>query len=157
MQITQATEYAVRCVLYLALQDQGRVVPRREVAEAMSIPGHFLGKIAQRLARGGVLQILQGVRGGYRLVVPPADLPLLTVVEAAEGDLCLNKCVMHPRVCSRSCSCSVHRVWIRARQALRETLRGVTLADLAAEERACAAPPAPPRRAVSVPCTTERR
>ncbi len=134
MEITRATEYAVRCVLHLALEPEGRVVPRREIAEARDIPGQFLGKIAQRLARAGIIRIHQGAKGGYELVTPAARLTLLDVVEAAEGDLALNKCVMHTRSCSRTCFCAAHRVWAEARRQLRATLAGATFAELAAQE-----------------------
>lgn len=134
MEITRATEYAVRCVLHLALEPAGRVVPRREIARARQIPEHFLGKIAQRLARAGVLRIHQGARGGYELAVPADQLTLLQVVEAAEGSLVLNKCVMQSGVCARTCICAAHRVWSDARRQLRATLGGVTFAELAAEE-----------------------
>lgn len=134
MEITRATEYAVRCVLHLALEPQERVVPRREIAAAREIPEQFLGKIAQRLARAGIIRILQGARGGYQLVQPPGQLTLLAVVEAAEGPLELNTCVLHPRACSRTCVCAAHRVWSAARRQLRGTLAAVTFAELAAQE-----------------------
>jgi Rrf2 family transcriptional regulator, iron-sulfur cluster assembly transcription factor len=134
MEITRATEYAVRCVLHLALEPPERVVPRREIAAAREIPGQFLGKIAQRLGRAGIIRIHQGARGGYELAIPAEKLTLLEVVEAAEGALVLNKCVMHAKTCSRTCICAAHRVWSEARRQLRATLGGVTFADLAAEE-----------------------
>ena len=134
MQITQSTEYAVRCALHLALLPAGRVVPRREIAGARAIPGPFLAKIAQRLARAGLIRIHQGARGGYELLVPACRLTLLQVVEAAEGDLTLNTCVLHPRTCTRTRVCGAHRVWAEARTQLRATLAGVTFAELAAHE-----------------------
>ena len=134
MEITRATEYAVRCVLHLALDTRGRVVPRREIAAAREIPGPFLGKIAQRLARAGIIRIHQGSRGGYELVVPADRVTLLQVVEAGEGPLSLNKCVMHPKSCPRTCVCAAHRIWAEARRQLRATLAGVTFAELAAQE-----------------------
>ena len=134
MEITRATEYAVRCALHLALEPPERVVPRREIASAREIPEQFLGKIAQRLARAGIIRIFQGARGGYQLAVPADKLSLLEVVEAAEGSLVLNKCVMNAKTCSRTCICAAHRVWSEARRQLRATLAGVTFADLAAEE-----------------------
>jgi DNA-binding IscR family transcriptional regulator len=36
----------------------------------MDIPAQFLGKIAQQLARAGIIEIVQGSKGGYRLLVP---------------------------------------------------------------------------------------
>src|SRR5512133_2398572 len=133
MEITRATEYAVRCVLHLAFEPPDRVVPRREIAAAREIPEQFLGKIAQRLGRAGILRIHQGARGGYQLAIPPDQLTLLQVVEAAEGSLILNKCVMHATICSRTCICAAHRVWTEARRQLRATLGGVTFAELAAQ------------------------
>src|SRR5512139_1563435 len=129
MEITRATEYAVRCVLHLALEPPDRVVPRREIASARSIPEHFLGKIAQRLARAGIIRIHQGARGGYELVPAPDRVTLLEVVEAGEGPLSLNKCVMHPRSRPRTCACAAHRLWSEARRQLRETLARATFAD----------------------------
>ena len=134
MEITRATEYAVRCVLHLALEPADRVVPRREIAAAREIPEHFLGKIAQRLARAGIIRIFQGARGGYQLSAAADKITLLAVVEAAEGDLGLNTCVMHANACSRTCVCAAHRVWAEARRQLRATLGGVSFAELAAQE-----------------------
>ena len=140
MEITRATEYAVRCVLHLALEPPDRVVPRREIARAREIPEQFLGKIAQRLARHGIIRIHQGARGGYELLVPADRVTLLDVVEAGEGPLSLNKCVMHPKSCPRTCVCAAHRIWSEARRQLRDTLAGTTFADLAAQEGPLAAP-----------------
>ena len=134
MEITRATEYAVRCVLHLALESGDRVVPRREIAAAREIPEQFLGKIAQRLSRAGIIRILQGARGGYQLAIPAERISLLDVVEAAEGELGLNTCVMHASACSRTCVCAAHRVWAEARRQLRATLGGVSFAELAAQE-----------------------
>lgn len=139
LQITRATEYAVRLLLHLALAEPDQVVPRREIALRWGIPEQFLGKIAQRLARAEIIEIRQGARGGCRLLIPPAELTLLRAVEAAEGAIALNQCVMNPRSCSRTESCPAHRVWVLARDRLRGTLEAVTFAQLAAEEAAAGA------------------
>ena len=136
MQITQATEYAVRCVLHLALSPAAQVVPRREISRARDIPGPFLAKIAQQMARAGILRIHQGARGGYELLIPARWLTLLQVVEAAEGVIALNTCVAHKQICSRTQSCAAHRVWAKAQRELRATLASVTFAKLATSEGA---------------------
>jgi Rrf2 family protein len=134
MRLTRAGEYAVRCVLYLSGKEQGIVVPRREIAEAMEIPGQFLGKIAQQLARESIIEIVQGPKGGFRLLVKPAQVSLLQVVEAVVGEIFLNDCLMRPSACTRISSCTVHQVWQKARTQLRETLHSATFADLLREE-----------------------
>lgn len=130
MRLTRAGEYAVRCVLHLASRGQGTLCARRDVAERMDIPDQFLGKIAQQLARAGLIEIVQGARGGLRLVVPPDQVTLLDVVEAVIGEIFLNDCVMRPESCDRSHACAVHCVWAKAKDQLRRTLEEATFAVL---------------------------
>ena len=134
MKLTRAGEYAVRCLLYLSTQGLGVLCNRKQIAAAMDIPDQFLGKIAQQLARQGFLEIVQGARGGLKLAIPPDQLTLLDVVEAVIGEIFLNDCIMRPESCNRSNSCTVHRVWDKARSQLRATLREATFAELLKED-----------------------
>ena len=123
MRLTKAGEYAIRCALFLSFQGMGVVVSKKEIARCMDIPAQFLGKIAQQLARAGIIEIIQGSKGGYRLLVPSNELTLLDVVEAVIGEIYLNDCVVRPDACGRISACSIHKVWETARDQLRETLR----------------------------------
>ena len=134
MRLTRAGEYAVRCIFYLSSQPGGKIVNRRDISREMEIPDQFLGKIAQQLARAGLIEVVQGARGGYRLRLAPAEISLLTVVEAVIGQIFLNDCLMRPESCKRSSSCSVNRVWERAKNQLRETLKEITFEKLLKEE-----------------------
>ena len=102
MRLTRAGEYAVRCVLHLSSQKEGSIVSRRDISKQMDIPDQFLGKVAQQLARAGLIEIVQGAKGGYRLLVEPSKISLLTVVEAVIGQIFLNDCLMRPGSCKRS-------------------------------------------------------
>ena len=135
MMLTRGGEYAVRCVLYLAAgRETNQVVSKKEVARAMNIPESFMAKVAQTLSRAGIIQITQGARGGYRLLKDPAALSLLQVVEAVDGEIYLNECIMSPESCRRSPFCGVHKIWETARQRLRQTLDEADFATLAREE-----------------------
>lgn len=134
MRLTRAGEYAIRCVLYLSQHRDRTVIARKEIAEAMDIPAQFLGKVAQQLAKAGLIAIRQGAHGGYELVGSPEKITLLAVIEAIDGEIYLNDCIHRPDSCDRQCYCSVHPVWEKARRQLRDTLAGTTLARLAAEE-----------------------
>lgn len=134
MRLTRAGEYAVRCVLYMFMQEKGIVVSRNEIAHAMDIPNQFLGKIAQQLSRSGILEIVQGPKGGFRLSISSEKLNLLDVVEAVTGEIFLNDCILRPESCGRSFTCAVHFVWQKAKNQLRETLREATFAKLIKEE-----------------------
>lgn len=134
MKLTKAGEYAIRTVLYLAGKDPALVIKKSEVAEAMSIPSHFLSKIAQTLSRAGILMIRQGAAGGYRLARPAEEITLLKVIEAVEGEIMFNDCLVGEGMCHRSDICAVHNVWVTVKSKVRETLAGVSFAQLADRE-----------------------
>lgn len=145
MRLTRAGEYAVRCMLYLFAHNPGHVCARKAIAESMDIPDQFLGKIAQQLSRAGFIEIVQGPKGGYRALIAPRELTLLDVVEAVNGEIFLNDCVMRPSSCTRSPSCPVHQIWLKARRELRNILNGANFERLLAEGT-CNDGPRPPKR-----------
>ncbi len=134
MRLTRAGEYAIRCALYLCFEDMGTVASKKKIAECMDIPSQFLGKIAQQLAQAGIIEIVQGSKGGYRLLIPAKDLTMLDVVEAVIGEIYLNDCVVRPESCDRIPTCSIHRIWETARDQLRETLRQADFKSILADK-----------------------
>jgi Rrf2 family protein len=126
-------------MLYLSRQGQGVLTSRQEIAQQADIPPHFLAKIAQDLAKAGLIEIRQGARGGFILRRDPAAISLLEVVETMIGEIFLNDCVARPAGCKVHYHCAVHRVWQGARDQLRHTLRQVTFDQLIAEA-SCVAP-----------------
>jgi Rrf2 family protein len=136
MRLTRAGEYAVRCMMYLSCLEVNKIGSRVEIAQAMDIPAQFLGKIAQQLARAGYIEIVQGPKGGFRMIVPPEKVTLLGVIEAVIGEIYLNDCLMRPESCHRSPTCTVYQVWKKARHQLRQTLEETTFATLK-EESTC--------------------
>ena len=59
----------------------------------------------------------------------PEEITLLQVVETIIGEIFLNDCVIRPESCKVSPNCSVHTVWMSARDQLRKTLASVTFAQ----------------------------
>jgi Rrf2 family protein len=151
MKITMAAEYAVRCILFLTRQGQDVLVSRQEIAEQTRIPGEFLAKIAQDLAKAGIIIIKQGAKGGYSLHRDPNDISMLAVVEAIIGEISLNECTVRPAACPASLGCSANLVWQRARHQVRETLRLATFADLARQGSCCVPPPSLPQSTENMP------
>ena len=134
MRLTRAGEYAVRCALYLSYHGKGVTTSRREIARVMDIPDQFLGKVAQQLAKAQIIEIIQGAKGGYRLLMSPDKLTMLDVVEAVIGEIFLNDCVIRPESCQRAPACSAHQVWEKARDQLRNTLRQTSFKQLLEDE-----------------------
>jgi Rrf2 family protein len=126
MLMTREADYAIRCILEVARA--GRI-SAAQVARAQGISPTFLGKIVQSLARAGILATRRGVGGGVALAVPIEHLTVLQVIEAVEGPLVLNECLLDPAQCERLASCPAYPVLCVAQQRLRDAL-DVTFAQV---------------------------
>jgi Rrf2 family protein len=87
MKLSHASSYAVHGVVGLAAQPSGRLVPSHVVAQAGSIPEHFVQKILTLLVRAGIVLATRGARGGFVLARPADRITLLEVVEAVDGPI----------------------------------------------------------------------
>lgn len=128
MEISRTTDYAVRAVLHLAAAP-GRVTAG-QIAREQGIPRTYVPKVLQALARAGIVAGSPGRGGGVKLCRAPESLSVLDVVQAMEGPVTLNRCLLRPGECPRDTACSVHRMWARAQEGLLKTLGETTVASL---------------------------
>ncbi len=83
--VTHRTDYAVRAMLYLCLQERGKVVPISEIAAGTGLSVKFLEEILLLLRTSGMVQSRRGKQGGYALLGEPETLTVADVVTALEG------------------------------------------------------------------------
>lgn len=131
MQITRASDYAVRVMIHLATMPAGTKVQRAELSRATDVSGHFLSKVLQQLVRSQLIRSQRGSGGGFALAVPASGVSLLDVVEAMEGPVRLNLCIEDGPSCDRKANCPAHEVWADAQAALVKILRAASIASLA--------------------------
>ncbi len=125
-------DYAVRAVLHLARHGQGGLCTKREIAEGMAIPDAFLPQILAELVTAGIVRSRLGRGGGYALARPGEQVSLLDVIEAVDGEIGVDACVLRGGPCRWEDQCAVHRFWVDAEQAFRDRLAASTFADIAA-------------------------
>lgn len=130
MQITRQADYAVRAVLFLAEQNGAGRAPTSQIAREKKIPPSFLAKIVSQLSVAGMVQTSRGARGGVALAKEPKDISLLEVVEAIDGPITLNECVIDPDGCTFGKDCPVRSVWCDAQERLVRDLGATSFADL---------------------------
>jgi Rrf2 family protein len=135
MQITRQADYAVRTVLYLAGVENGGRAPTSKIAQRQRIPSSFLAKIVSQLSVAGIVQTSRGARGGVALARDAREISLLNVVEAIDGPITLNECVIDPGMCAFGDQCAVQDVWCRAQAELVSKLSQSDFASLAAAQR----------------------
>ncbi len=118
MQITRQADYAVRAVLHVAQLTEGERLATSVIAEQENIPLPFLAKIVSQLSVKGILDAMRGASGGVRLARAPEEISLLEVIEAIDGEISLNRCVLNEEACSSTDTCPVHEVWCEAQRDL---------------------------------------
>ena len=116
MQLSRKSDYALRAVMHLAGLPKGQLASIGAVAEAQSIPREFLAKILKDLTWAGILVSFQGVTGGYRLARAPKDVTFLDVIEAMDGPVTLNLCVVNPKNCDHSKNCTIRDFWLKEQE-----------------------------------------
>lgn len=129
--LTRSSEYALRALTYLSLQeDRTRWVLARHIAAELGIPSPFLAKILQTLAGATILESQRGRRGGFRLNRNPERLSLLEIIEPFDRLESQRLCVLGQKVCSDETACPLHHTWKHSLNSFLHRLRTTTLADL---------------------------
>ena len=130
MQISRRADYGVRVILDLASLPLNVRASTHEISSRQSIPAPFLAKIISQLALAGLVTTHRGAGGGVTLARPSAQITLLHVIEALEGPLRLNRCLLQPDSCPLDRECPVHPVWARAQEDLSALLSSTTFEEL---------------------------
>lgn len=133
MHLTRYTDYSLRVLIFLALQDADRLVTINDIASHFDIPRNHLIKIVHQLGKGGYLFTVRGRNGGLRLGRPAAEIVLGEVVRYAEPTLDLVDC--NEPACPLTAGCRLKTILNEARDAFLDTLDQHTLADLMQKPR----------------------
>jgi len=129
MQLTRAGEYAIKSLLYLAAQEADARVMASEVAASEQIPVNFVRKILESLVKTGLVKSYRGAGGGFTLGRAPGAISMRQVIEAVEGPLALNQCLL-PIPCEQSPNCPMCHIWREAQDAVEAVLNRYSLADI---------------------------
>jgi Rrf2 family transcriptional regulator, iron-sulfur cluster assembly transcription factor len=133
MELTRKGEYAIRGIIYLAQQPPGRVSLISEIAAAAEVPQSFLAKIFQSFAKLGLVSSSRGTGGGFVLARPASAITLREVVEAVEGPIVPNRCLLGSP-CERGGTCRAHGIWKEVQTEVVHILDRVTIDTLAGRD-----------------------
>jgi Rrf2 family protein len=140
MQLTRAADYAVRVMIHLATLPAGERTLLPTLAKATASPESFLSKVLQSLCRAKFIASRRGQTGGFEILPAGREATMRAVIEAIDGPIRLNVCLMSGASCSRKLHCSAHPVWTSAQDAMMAVLDASNISTLAIQ----AAGPRPP-------------
>jgi Rrf2 family protein len=154
MQLTRAADYGIRAIVYLASLPEGARAQLPSISAATDAPPPFLSKVLQALTRARMVASSRGASGGFQALASGRRASLRQLIEAIDGPISLNACVLAGDNCRRKAHCPAHPVWLRAQHAMMAILSATTVAELAA--RPSATGPAPGLTQCATP-TSDRR
>jgi Rrf2 family protein len=138
MQLTRAADYGVRVMIHMASSAASKRQSLSQLSRASDAPESFLSKVLQALVRAGLIESRRGQAGGFEISQLGSSATIRSVIEAVDGPVRLNLCLVEGRPCHRQAFCQAHPVWERAQQAMFAVLEEATVADLAGKPAACA-------------------
>ena len=128
--IKSDTDYAMRMLVYLAMNGQAGPVSAAVLVKTQQISVDFAYKILQKLGRARIVKSLRGSKGGFRLAKEPQQITLLDVMESVQGPLVIRPCLLNDAACPMYSSCPVSAQLRKLQGSLRESMQNITLARL---------------------------
>ncbi|MCF8155137.1 MAG: Rrf2 family transcriptional regulator [Rhodoferax sp.] len=130
MRLTTYTDYALRTLMYLAV-NRDRLVTIQDIASLHSISKNHLTKVVHHLGQIGLVTTIRGRNGGLRLGSEPAAINIGEVVRQTETDFHMAECFQRENNrCVYASDCVLEDALGAATAAYLRVLDGVTLEKL---------------------------
>jgi Rrf2 family protein len=134
LRLTHAEDYALRAVIHLASQPEGRFCALEAIAREQAIPEAFLRKLVRPLQRAGLVVSRRGVEGGVALGRPARAITFRDVLEALDGPIALQRCSAGEGADADPCGiaerCVMRGAWQRIEARFLASLEEVAIGDL---------------------------
>ncbi|MGD0564613.1 MAG: Rrf2 family transcriptional regulator [Roseiarcus sp.] len=128
MRLQKATAIALYAVLELAM-DPARQLTAVEIAEKYGISAHHLAKVLRDLGRGGLVDSVRGVGGGYRFTGDAKRLTLMDVISLFE-DISADTDELPPQAAGQEIAQGLRFVLTELDTQSVATLRSITLSTM---------------------------
>ena len=129
MQITHYTDYSLRVLIFLSLQEEGQRLTITNISDHFKIPRNHLVKVVHKLGKLNYIHTTRGKNGGLRLQVPADQIQIGKVVRHMENTLDIVNCDS-PSPCPLTPGCALKSILQQATNAFIEVLDQYTIADL---------------------------
>jgi Rrf2 family protein len=128
--LPRKVDYALLILWYLHDRPEGGCA--RTIAQRFSLSPAFVANILKELCQKQFVASHRGVKGGYRLRRPAADITLASLMEALDDTFQLTECCtpVPGEGCAVHGICPVKGPVAEVHRRIRDLLRNVTLAEL---------------------------
>lgn len=129
MNFNRTTEYALRILSYMALQDK-ELYSAELLYEELNIPKKYLQRLLTDLTRVGFIASNRGRNGGFSFAKDTQSIFLADIINFTEGIDWAPKCIFGFKECALDSPCAMHNLWTDNHNAQVAMLRTTSLADL---------------------------
>ena len=98
LSLRKESDYALQLLKRLSVK-KGSCLSLQKVSEDIGVSFLFLQKIARKLRIAGMIEARQGIKGGYRLLLPQNHLSLRKIIQVMEGECAILSCL------KKNCAC----------------------------------------------------
>ena len=134
--ISTRGRYAIRVMIDLAEQENGKAVPLKDIAARQEISKKYLEIIVKDMVAGGLLVGASGKGGGYRLVRKPEEYNVGEILELMEGSLATVACLASEKnTCPRAASCETLPMWAEFDRMVHDYFYSKKLSELVKKDR----------------------
>jgi Rrf2 family protein len=116
MNVSPLEEYGLRCAVQLAAVGGGQALSAPEIAEREGLSVEYVSKFMLLLKRGGLVQTIRGIKGGFLLTRAPSEISVKDVFRALrqqpgeKADFCSSYSGKSD-ACVRSKACAIRPFW----------------------------------------------
>lgn len=129
---SKTCKYALRAVLYLAAHHGSeKKLGVKDIAEDLDVPGPFLAKLLQQLARAQLISSTKGPHGGFYMSDKNMASNLRQVVECIDGPEVFSSCILGLPTCSSANPCPLHEKAFIYRNSLLDLVERQTIQQMA--------------------------
>ncbi len=135
LRFSKKAEYALIALLHMARKPAKGLTTSKELSDQYHIPLELMGKVLQSLVRNGLVNSVQGVKGGYLLNSKIDNLSISQVIRAVDKPIKIVKCIENQHVldCSQILYCNIRSPMEILQDKLEAIFEGITVSDLKEE------------------------
>ena len=129
LKLTRKVEYALIALRHMQNKEPHAVSSTKEISEMYDIPLELLAKTLQLMARGGIVNAVQGPTGGYKIKAKLENINMIEFFEKIEGPLGLMDCYFDSD-CTLISACNIRSPIKKINDNMRSMFENMTVGEI---------------------------
>jgi len=133
--IRRDTDYAFRLAAKLAERNGSKkALSARLLSKQTQVSYALTCKILQKLAHAGIVESIMGPKGGWKLAKKPENIQFGQLIEAVQGPVAVNRCLLGDFDCPLKQQCPAHPKMAVLQHRIDDFLKDLTLKEFVPKE-----------------------